>query len=257
VEILALMRKPQPSALAPLPRLLALVALPLVFATFAGVTPARADLVVLVDGDVMKVAAFQANGDLAELTFPSGGRMTMPIDRVDRVVDDEVVPEPPKKAVEAVVEALKSALVPLHFEEAQAKVPDGPYGAMIFEAAKRHKLNPQVVAALIRTESSGNPRAVSNKGARGLMQVMPATAERFGVHKESLLDPKANLEAGVTYLSWLIEQFPNDLSKVLAAYNAGENAVWRYNGIPPYHETREYVRRIFGRLGITATVAGL
>ncbi len=254
------MRKPQPSALAALtslPRLLALVALPLAFAFFAAVVPARADLVVLVDGDVMKVAGFQANGDQAELTFPSGGRMTMPIDRVDRVVDDEVLPEPPKKALEVVADALKSTLVPLHFEEAQAKVPDGPYGAMIFEAAKRHKLNPQVVAALIRTESAGNPHAVSNKGARGLMQVMPATAERFGVHKESLLDPKSNLEAGVTYLSWLIEQFPNDLSKVLAAYNAGEGAVWRYNGIPPYHETREYVKRIFGRLGITATVAGL
>ena len=65
------------------------------------------------------------------------------------------------------------------------------------------------------------------------MQLMPATAERFGVRKEKLLDPKQNLEAGITYLSWLIEQFPSDLSKVLAAYNAGENAVWRYNGIPP------------------------
>src|SRR4051812_20027471 len=159
------MRKPLPAALPPLPRALACFALPVVFAifiSFAAVAPAHADLVVLVDGDVMKVAAFQANGDLAELTFPSGGRMTMPIDRVDRVVDDEVIPEPPKKAVEAVAEAIKSALVPLHFEEAQAKVPDGPYGAMIFDAAKRHKLNPQVVAALIRTESSGNPHAVSN-----------------------------------------------------------------------------------------------
>src|SRR4051794_20356181 len=106
------MRRPQPSALPALPRLLALVAFPLSLGLFAFVVPARADLVVLVDGDVMKVAGFQANGDLAELTFPSGGRMTMPIDRVDRVVDDEVVPEPPKKAVEAVAEALKSALVP-------------------------------------------------------------------------------------------------------------------------------------------------
>ena len=125
------------------------------------------------------------------------------------------------------------AEIPLHFEETQAKVPDGPYGPMIFEAAKRHALNPQVVAALIRAESAGNPRAVSNKGARGLMQLMPATAERFGLRREKLLDPKENLEAGVTYLSWLIEQFPNDLSKVLAAYNAGENAVWRYKRHPP------------------------
>jgi hypothetical protein len=250
VEIPALMHIPRPAAL---PRFLAF-GLPLL--VFAAV-PARADLVILVDGNVMKVSAFQAAGDQAELTFPSGGRMTMPIERVDRVVDDEVVPEPdPPPAVATAAVAAKGTVVSLHFEEAAAKVPEGPYGPMIFEAAKRHRLNPQVVAALIRTESAGDPRAVSNKGARGLMQVMPATAERFGVHKENLLDPKANLEAGVTYLSWLIEQFPNDLSKVLAAYNAGENAVWRYNGIPPYRETREYVRRIFGRLGLAITVAG-
>jgi soluble lytic murein transglycosylase-like protein len=221
--------------------------------------PARAELVILTDGSVMKVAGFQADGDQAKLMFAAGGMMTMSIDRVERVLDDEYVPEPdPPQVAQATAEALKDAVVSLHFEEAHAKVPDGPYGAMIFEAAKRHSLNPQVVAALIRAESSGNPRAISNKGARGLMQLMPATAERFGLRRERLLDPKENLEAGVKYLSWLIEQFPNDLSKVLAAYNAGENAVWRYNGIPPYRETREYVRRIFGTLGLATTkIAGL
>ena len=75
-------------------------------------------------------------------------------------------------------------------------MPDGPYGPMIFEAAKRHALNPQAGAALIRAESAGNARAVSNKGARRLMQLMPATAERFGLRRERLLDPKENLEAG-------------------------------------------------------------
>jgi soluble lytic murein transglycosylase-like protein len=247
VEILVPMK--HSSRPSPFPRLLALGFLGLGLAA----VPARAELVILVDGSVMKAAAFEADGDLARVTFPSGGLMTMAIDRVDRVLDDEYVPEPePPKPVQAIAEALKTAAIPLHFEAAQAKVPDGPYGPMIFEAAKRHSLNPQVVAALIRAESSGDPRAVSHKGARGLMQLMPATAERFGLRRERLLDPKANLEAGVKYLSWLIEQFPNDLSKVLAAYNAGENAVWRYNGIPPYRETREYVRRIFGTLGLVA-----
>ncbi len=127
----------------------------------------------------------------------------------------------------------------------------GPYGDLIFETAKRHRVNPQVVAALIRQESAGKPRAVSHKGARGLMQLMPATAERFGVRKEKLFDPKENLEAGVKYLSWLLEQFPNDLARVLAAYNAGENAVLRYGGIPPYRETRNYVKKIYGTLGLT------
>jgi hypothetical protein len=252
VENLALMK--HSTRPFPFPRLLASGVLLLGFAA----VPARADLVILTDGSVMKVAAFEAEGDQAHLTFPTGGVMTMAIERVDRVLDDEVVPEPdPPRAAQATAVAAAAPVVPLRFEEKQAKVPEGPYGAMIFEAAKRHSINPQVVAALIRAESAGNSRAVSNKGARGLMQLMPATAERFGIRKEKLLDPKQNLEAGITYLSWLIEQFPNDLSKVLAAYNAGENAVWRYNGIPPYRETREYVRRIFGTLGLTTKIAGL
>jgi soluble lytic murein transglycosylase-like protein len=140
-------------------------------------------------------------------------------------------------------------VIPLQFDETQ-KVPDGPYGPMIYEAARRHSVNPQVVAALIRAESAGNPRAYSRKGARGLMQLMPSTAERFGTRREKLYDPKENLEAGIRYLSWLKDQFPNDLSKILAAYNAGENAVLRYGGIPPYRETREYVKRIYTTLGL-------
>ncbi|HEX6863078.1 MAG TPA: lytic transglycosylase domain-containing protein, partial [Thermoanaerobaculia bacterium] len=95
--------------------------------------------------------------------------------------------------------------------------------------------------------------AVSHKGARGLMQLMPATAQRFGVRKEQLFDPKHNLEAGVRYLSWLMDQFPTDLAKILAAYTAGEGAVARYKGIPPYRETQNYVRRIFTNLGLAIT----
>jgi hypothetical protein len=234
----------------PLPRLLACGLL-----AFGFLAPARAELVVLVDGSVMKAAEFEADGDLAQVTFTGGGRITIPITRVERVVDDEVVEPDPPPAAEVVAEAIEASAVPLHFEEAEAKVPEGPYGPMIYETARRHKVNPQVVAALIRAESAGNPRAVSHKGARGLMQLMPATAERFGTRKEKLYDPKENLEAGIRYLSWLVEQFPDDLSKVLAAYNAGENAVVRYGGIPPYRETRNYVRRIYSTLGLT--VAGL
>jgi hypothetical protein len=223
----------------------------------AAALPARAELVVLTDGRVMKVAQFDADGEDARLTFSSGGRMTMPLLLVERVVEDEVEepePEPPAateaQAALTAMTAAGSAPLPLRFDESQ-KVPDGPYGEMIYEAARRHSVNPQVVAALIRAESAGNRRAVSHKGARGLMQLMPATAQRFGVRKENLFDPKHNLEAGIRYLSWLIDQFPNDLAKVLAAYNAGEGAVARYGGIPPYRETRTYVRRIFSTLGLT------
>jgi len=216
--------------------------------------PARADLVVLEDGAVMKVATYEVVGEQARLTFDSGGRLTLALSRIDRVVDDEVEPEPEPAPQAQQAEAAVAPVIPLRFEETQ-KVPDGPYGSMIFEAAKKHSVNPQVIAALIRQESSGNLRAVSYKGARGLMQLMPATAERFGVKKDKLFDPKSNLEAGVRYLSWLVDQFPNDLSRVLAAYNAGEQSVWKYNGIPPYRETRNYVRRIYSTLGLT--IAGL
>ena len=212
-----------------------------------GAAPARAELVILVDGNVMKAADFEAVGDQARVTLPSGGRITLPIDRVDRVLDDEYTPPPVTEV--AAVEAAKPP-VPLKFEESQ-KVPDGPYGKMIYEAARRHSFNPQVVAALIGAESAGNPRAYSRKGARGLMQLMPSTAQRFGARLEKIYEPKENLEAGISYLSWLAEQFPNDLSKVLAAYNAGENAVVRYGGIPPYRETRDYVKRIYTTLGLT------
>lgn len=215
--------------------------------------PVRAELVILTDGNVLKVKAYEAGEDLASLTLAFGGRMTVPIDRIDRVVDDEVEePEPAPPA--AVAEApAPDPLIPLRFAETQP-VPEGPYGTMIYAAARKHQVNPQVVAALIRAESAGNPRAKSHKGARGLMQLMPATAERFGVGREHLYDPASNLEAGVQYLSWLLDQFPNDLAKVLAAYNAGEQTVFRYQGIPPYKETRSYVRRIFSTLGLT--VAG-
>jgi soluble lytic murein transglycosylase-like protein len=215
----------------------------------SGALPARAELVVLTDGNVLKVTAYEAAGEQASLTLSFGGRMTIPIERVERVVDDEVVPAPPVEEVEAAVAEAPSPPIPLRFAEDQP-VPEGPYGGLIYEAAKRHSVNPQIVAAVIRQESAGNRRAVSHKGARGLMQLMPATAIRFGVRKEHLYEPEHNIEAGVRYLSWLLEKFPNDLAKVLAAYNAGENAVIRYQGIPPYKETRNYVKRIFGNLGL-------
>jgi hypothetical protein len=213
-----------------------------------GTRAARAELVILADGGVVKVKAYDLEGEQARLTLPSGGRMTLPLTRVERVVDDEVAPDP-EPVPPAPGPLAGTMTLPLRFEASQP-VPDGQWGALIFEAAKRNGLNPKVVAAVIGAESAGNPLAVSRVGARGLMQLMPATAERFGVAHESLFDPIQNLEAGSRYLSWLVDQFPNDLAKVLAAYNAGENAVARYGGVPPYRETRGYVRRIFATLGL-------
>jgi soluble lytic murein transglycosylase-like protein len=228
---------------------LPLVALFLAFglAGFAPATPAKAELVVLTDGRFLKVKSYEVAGDQARFDLFYGGRMTLAIDRVERIVDDEYVPPPePDPVAEAVAEAVPMPAIPLRFAETQP-VPEGPYGTLIYETARRHQVNPQVVAALIRQESAGKVRAVSHKGARGLMQLMPATAKRFGVRKEQLFEPQHNLEAGVRYLSWLIDQFPNDLAKVLAAYNAGEGAVARHGGVPPYPETLAYVRKVMQR----------
>jgi hypothetical protein len=211
---------------------------------------AKAELVILTDGQYFKVASYEAGEAQARLTFAKGGVMSMPIERVERVVDDEVIPQPDPPPRIAALEAPVPAILPLAFDPAQP-VPEGPYGGLIYEAAKRHQVNPRIVSALIRAESAGNARAVSHKGARGLMQLMPATGERFGVRRDQLSDPARNLEAGITYLKWLIDRFPNDLQKVLAAYNAGEGTVDRYNGVPPYRETRDYVRRIYTTLGLT------
>ncbi|MCP5423644.1 MAG: lytic transglycosylase domain-containing protein [Gammaproteobacteria bacterium] len=108
--------------------------------------------------------------------------------------------------------------------------------------ARQHQLEPALVHAVISAESGYNPRAVSSKGAMGLMQLMPDTARRFGVTDP--FDPEANIQGGVRYLRWLLNQF-NSIKLAVAAYNAGENAVIRYrNNIPPYDETRIYVFRV-------------
>lgn len=133
-------------------------------------------------------------------------------------------------------------------------VPPAPYGKQIYEVAMRHAINPHLVAAVIHVESAFNPRAVSRKGACGLMQLLPETARRFGLKKSrEIFDPMKNLEAGVRYLKWLNKRFNGDVQRVLAAYNAGEGAVDRFGGIPPYRETQNYVRKVFGLLGFDAS----
>ena len=122
------------------------------------------------------------------------------------------------------------------------------YAALIDREAARHGIDVGLVHAVIRAESGYRPRARSPAGACGLMQLMPATARRFGVR--DIWDPAENIRGGVAYLRVLLERFGGDLRLVLAAYNAGEGAVAKYgNRIPPYAETRTYVRRVLGYLG--------
>jgi len=113
---------------------------------------------------------------------------------------------------------------------------------LVEQAANRLQVDPQLVDAIIKVESQYDPTALSSKGAMGLMQLIPETAQRFGVANP--FDPKDNIEGGVSYLRHLLDMFGGDLPKSLAAYNAGEGAVERSGGIPSYAETKNYVRRV-------------
>ena len=117
------------------------------------------------------------------------------------------------------------------------------FSPIINSAAKKHSLDPQLLHAVIRAESAYNPKAVSHKGAVGLMQLMPATAVRFGVKDRE--DPAENINGGAQYLSELLKLFESDIKLAVAAYNAGEHNVMKYgNKIPPFNETRQYVTKV-------------
>ena len=210
---------------------------------------AGAELVVLAEGSVIKVESHTLQNDRVELHLPGGGTLELSLMRVERIVADEIE----DADVDAFV--LEDGGIEIAFAESHG-VPDTPYGNLIYEAARRYDINPGLVAAMVRAESAFDPRAVSSKGASGLLQLMPATASRFGLEPSGLFDPARNLEAGLRYLTWLRHRFDGDTALVLAAYNAGEVNVDRYGGIPPFRETQAYVRRIYDWLGVDSAIAG-
>lgn len=113
---------------------------------------------------------------------------------------------------------------------------------LVREASDRHKVDPALVRAVIETESNWNPKAFSHKGAGGLMQLIPTTAQRYGAY--DVFDPQQNIDAGVKYLRTLLERYNGNLDLALAAYNAGEGAVDRAHGVPSFRETRDYVQKV-------------
>jgi hypothetical protein len=202
---------------------------------------ARAELVVFEDGRVVKAAGYRVLAEQLEISLPGGGSYMVDLDRVERIVDDEVVVD------NVVVEderARAMILADLSYRPDRKPLFATPYDALIDEEARRANLDASMVSALIRAESNYQPRAVSRKGARGLMQLMPATARRLDVKKP--FDPAANVRGGVRYLRELVDRFGHHPELVLAAYNAGEGAVQTYGGMPPYRETVAYVTRIMG-----------
>lgn len=202
--------------------------------------PARGALVVFEDGRYLKVSAFDVVDDQVTLSLRSGGTMTIPLVRVDRIIDDELPPAEPAAApapAAAATASSRSVRAPLLTDLGR------PYEGHIRAAAKEHRMDPALVAAVIQAESNYQPRAISRKGARGLMQLMPSTARRLGVR--STFDPKDNIRGGTAYLSELADRFGDtSVDLILAAYNAGERAVESHGGVPPYRETQDYVRKV-------------
>jgi len=129
-----------------------------------------------------------------------------------------------------------------HYDAGRGPTFHSKYDKLIVEAAKKFDVDAALISAVIKAESDFNPRESSNKGARGLTQLMPATAERFGV--VNAFDAKANINGGVRYLRWLLDAFEGNADLAVAAYTAGEGNVWKYNGVPPFRETITYINRV-------------
>jgi len=131
-----------------------------------------------------------------------------------------------------------------------------PYGLTIARAAARHHVDALLLAAIVATESGFSAHAVSPQGARGLMQVIPEVAQDYGIEGD-LLDPAVNLEVGTRFVSGLLKDYKGDVQRALAAYNAGPGVVDRYRGVPPYPETRGYVRDVLAQYEEYQRKAGL
>ena len=206
----------------------------------ATASAASAEIVMLTSGRTLSVKAHKIDGESVVLTLRSGGEVTCDKSLIEKIVADEVPhPEPAPAAAEAQEPSVPAG-------ERGTLLRDSVYGELIAAAAETHGVDPLLVQALIQVESHSKPRAKSNKGAMGLMQLMPATAREYKVR--NAYDPKSNIDAGVRKLKSLIDKWGLDLA--LAAYNAGEGAVARFNGIPPYRETQNYVSRILSIAGL-------
>ena len=194
--------------------LLALLAVPALAGT------AGAEIALLSSGLTLKLEGHRTEDGAVVLLLKGGGEMGVPASAVRGFVPDEVVEE-------------------------LAGLAGGDLRALAAAAARRHGLDPALVAAVVSVESGFRPEAVSRKGAQGLMQLMPGTAASLGVGDP--LDPAQNLDGGARHLGQLLTVYGGDLTRALAAYNAGEGAVQRHGGVPPYRETRAYVKKVLER----------
>jgi len=197
--------------------------------------PAHAELVFFASGRSLSVKGHHVEGDSLVLMLRGGGEIVCEPSVIARIAPDEVpYPEPEEP----------SAIEPLAALDAQPAAVLTPYAEMINTAAADQGVDAKLVRAVIQVESAYKATARSRKGAMGLMQLMPDPARRYQVVDP--YDPKSNIEAGIKHLKSLLERF--QLASALAAYNAGEAAVARFRGVPPYPETRDYVSRVLALL---------
>jgi soluble lytic murein transglycosylase-like protein len=187
-----------------------------------------AEIAVLENGQTLKIERHEAIGDVLFLVLDGGGRVGTAPAHVRGFVPDELADE----LLQVRDVAAGSAAL-------------GDLRALASAIARRYGLEPELVLAVVAVESSFRSDAVSPKGAQGLMQLMPRTADSLGVH--DVFDPEQNLDGGVRHLRTLVDRYDGDLTRALAAYNAGEAAVERYGGIPPFAETQDYVREVIDR----------
>jgi soluble lytic murein transglycosylase-like protein len=199
--------------------------------TALSAVPAAAEIVYLSSGRTLSVRGHRAEGESIVLMLRAGGEMICDRALVDRIEPDEVPYPEPETA-------------PASETQASVELAAVPYGELIDDLSAAHGVDPILVRAVVQVESAFAPNARSRKGARGLMQVMPATGRQYGAG--NLYDPRTNLDTGIRHLKSLLQKY--ERSVALAAYNAGEAAVKRFGGIPPYGETRTYVAKILSIL---------
>lgn len=220
-----------------------------------GVVPASAELIFFGEGRSMSVAGHRFEGDTIVVQLRGGGEMTFDRRLVSKIAPDEV--PYPAAALENDRALSPESSGPFAEVQAPAAFAQGSggqpklderrleaYAGIIDRVSAEQGVDAQIVKALIQVESGYQPRARSPKGAMGLMQLMPATARQYGLRNP--YDAATNIEAGTRHLGALLQRF--DLPLALAAYNAGEAAVRRFGGIPPYPETHAYVTRILSLL---------
>jgi len=195
------------------------------------------DLALLKNGFSIRHERREVFGDVTRLYLRSDGSsfVDVPTASIEHfeAAPDEDVPTPPRP---------EPAKLPTFQLATVASAASVPLSQVVNDASGRYHLDPDLVNSVIKAESGFNVRAVSPKGAQGLMQLMPGTASQLGVSNS--FDPHANVEGGTRYLRELLERYNFDLVKALAAYNAGPQRVERYKGVPPYYETRAYVARV-------------